>query len=853
MPDINSIFIPKRISALLRRIYTDRVTVVCAPDGTGKSTLLREFTGRTRPRGASVRFITSADSTGSCFSQICMNVAGKSYSEPVSDSEAAGLRQHFRELSRENRLILIIDCDYAADTLLGNQRTAQLLSECSCANFVFLCSSLGSYYRRLADHMNFTVLDRDMISMTPEEVAEYARRCNVRISVDAVYNACRGGFLGTRLCFMLASQGSDFAALTPVGRIIHALLEDKSVRIHGALAFASAFGGVSQEFCRDLRSFDPIRKFFGDDLLYPEAVFSELVMLRRKIPLLEINLRRRSVKFHQLLRQAIYRVFTTFPENVRHDLRICFGREYLRDRKDFFAFCEFFIAGEYELASQIFNNERITYSMLKKSSGLLRNFITNCPLTCKQAIPRMLRVGAMLMQTDLKPAIQERYSEIMNHIAASPEYSGSERRELLSYAYALRANEDLYDLDRMGDSIKRAYDMFRGRRQYDSPLFAWTLYSPTVFFLIHRRGHSVHTETAQFTRYQHMYTEMIDHGRYTEIIFAGEAKFAQGDLTGALELLSAAASLSTGANRAATRLTAIYCAAKCCLFLGDHGKFFENVQSVLRIERMNSSREEGNCARLIIGLLRTLRGGGSEDIWYAMCAGETDPIMNRFTSPYYAMIHAGFLVRTGNYTVLADKAAEYISTAAEAGNVAAGIVLRLLSARALSCLGSWDSAVEYTREALECARTDGLPAIAAEFYAVCPDLLPQLRSFLGEDFQPFIDSVITLGIEFLRGVETVRSYELTYLSAPRENSFSEHYLAPLKKLISSTDNLRQELGLSETAYSYAIMAVSGISNQEISDILGVSLDSVKSSLKRTYGSLGVKNRRGLIGIIPTLK
>lgn len=48
MADINSIFIPKRINALLRSIYQDRVTVICAPDGSGKSTLLRGFTSRTR-------------------------------------------------------------------------------------------------------------------------------------------------------------------------------------------------------------------------------------------------------------------------------------------------------------------------------------------------------------------------------------------------------------------------------------------------------------------------------------------------------------------------------------------------------------------------------------------------------------------------------------------------------------------------------------------------------------------------------------------------------------------------------------------------------------------------------------
>lgn len=853
MADINSIFIPKRISALLRNIYTDRVTIVCAPDGSGKSTLLRGFTSRTRPDGTSVRFITEADSTGSCFAQICAQVTGKEYSEPVSDREFITLRQQFADSGRQKKLLLVVDCAYGLDALLGNRRTAQLLAECTCANFVFLCSSMKHYYRRLAEFLGFTFIDRSAVSMTREETLEYARRCNIRVNINEVYRECEGGFLGTRLCFMLASQGKNFTGLTSVGRLIHAVLMNHSARMHGALSISSAYGGVPAEICSDLRSFNPVTEFFGADLMDPDAIFGELVKLRREIPLLELDLRRRSVRFHPILRQAIYRIFQTFPENVQHAMRICFGREFRREQKDYYAFCEFFLAGEYELASQIHNTERITYSLLIKSRGMLRNFIMSCPLSCKAAIPRLLRTSAMLMHTDLKPVVQERFSEIIRHINTSPDYAPTERRELLSYAYALRANEDLYVLDKMGASIKRAYDLFRGRREYESPLFAWTMYSPTVFFLIHRRGHSIHTETAQFTRYQHMYTEMLDHGRFTEIIFAGEAKYAQGDLTGALELLSAAASLCTGTNRVATRLTAMYCAAKCCLYLGDHIRFFDYVRAILRTERLYSSREESFCARLIIGLLRTLRGGSHDDIWYAICADESDPIMNRFTAPYYAMIRAGFLISVRNYESLAEKIADYIDSAAAAGNAAAAIKLRLIGAKALSAIGRWDTAVKYTTEALDFARADGLHSMPAEFHALFPDMLPQVKSLLPQEIQPFADDVMSLGREFLRGVETVRTYEITYLSNARQDNFAEHYLVPLKRLMAATENKRSELGLSEMAYSYAIMAVSGVSNKEMSRLFGVSCDSIKSSLKRTYSLLGVKNRRGLIGKIPTLK
>lgn len=846
------IYIPKRISTALRRIYTDRVTVICAPDGTGKSTLLREFTGRTRRSGISIRFITSADSASDCFSQICMHIIGKQSNEPVTDREAAILQEQFAA-AKHKELVLIIDCPYSAETLLGNMRTAKLLAGHGCAHFVFICSSLNHNYRQLAQSLKFTITDRESLAMNPDEISEYARICSVSVNVSDVYSSCNGAFLGTRLCFMLAQRNLEYTGMTTVGRLLRAVLEGQSVRMHGALVLASAFGEISPEFCAELRSFSSINEFFGADLIDPSAIFEQLKALNMHLHLIELNLRRRTARFHPILSSAVYRLFLHFPENVKHDMRICFGREYRRTGNDYYAFCEFFLAGEYELAAGIHNNERITYSLLMRSQGMLERYVNECPLTCKPAIPRMLRICAMLMHTDLKPNIQVRFAEIISYITTTPEYTPSERRSLLSYAYALRTNEDLYVLDKMGANIMRAYEMFRGRREFEQPLFAWTMYSPTVFFLLHRRGYSIHTETAQFTRYQHMYTEMLDHGRYAEIIFSGEAKYVRGDLSGALELLSAAASLATGKYRIATRITAMYCAAKCCLFLGDHMKFFEYVNGIHSIERAYFSREEGDCARLMIGLLRILRGGGSEDTWYALCADDSDPLMNRFTAPYFAMIHAEYLTRSEQYYLLSKNIPQYMKTVSDSGNEAAGIKLRLFISHALMAIGRYDDAIQYAAESIEAAAENRTPAVPAEFHALYPEFLGQIRELVKSELQPFIDQVIQTGNMFLRGIETVRSYEITYLSNTRLDNYAEHYLVPLKRLMSSTDDLRKKLGLSEKAYSYAIMAASGVSNQEMCSLFGVSPDSIKSSLKRTYTALGVKNRRGLIGILPTLK
>ena len=55
MPDTSRIYIPKRVSGMLRGIYTSRVTVVSAPDGCGKTTLLRILMGLETPDSGTVQ------------------------------------------------------------------------------------------------------------------------------------------------------------------------------------------------------------------------------------------------------------------------------------------------------------------------------------------------------------------------------------------------------------------------------------------------------------------------------------------------------------------------------------------------------------------------------------------------------------------------------------------------------------------------------------------------------------------------------------------------------------------------------------------------------------------------------
>ena len=67
----------------------------------------------------------------------------------------------------------------------------------------------------------------------------------------------------------------------------------------------------------------------------------------------------------------------------------------------------------------------------------------------------------------------------------------------------------------------------------------------------------------------------------------------------------------------------------------------------------------------------------------------------------------------------------------------------------------------------------------------------------------------------------------------------------LSASLSALEPYRHKLGLTRDAMKYSLYASRGFSNEQIAEICNTSVNSVKSSLKRTYSKLGVTSRSKL--------
>ena len=96
------------------------------------------------------------------------------------------------------------------------------------------------------------------------------------------------------------------------------------------------------------------------------------------------------------------------------------------------------------------------------------------------------------------------------------------------------------------------------------------------------------------------------------------------------------------------------------------------------------------------------------------------------------------------------------------------------------------------------------------------------------------------------GAETVLTYKMTFCAANREPSDEER----LSEYVRNSEPLRRKLGLNRREFEISVFAASGMTNEQIAKALSVSLDSVKSCLKRVYAKTGIRSRQGLEALIP---
>ncbi|MGN1421896.1 MAG: helix-turn-helix transcriptional regulator [Oscillospiraceae bacterium] len=805
--------------------------------------MLTEFIARSRRDGISCRFVRNADSVSDCAARVFGLLLGHSAFPPETDDELYLLGEELKR-APVGELLVVVDCPFSALTLLENLRTAELLMQFCSARFVIISDNATDTHISAAEALGMSVITEKELLFTREETEECYDYCGLKCrDIDRIYSITGGQPMRTKLCIKLEEAGvdpenGDNAAL--LGQYAAAALSRSEL---GVLMCFAPLKKVSEEYLRSLGESQPVSEYFGSDTFEYGNVCRRIKALGSSLGLCGIDMKTRAVSFHPHLKDFISRAVTTLPREVSAAVRECRAREYLRLGKPYYAFCEFFLAGKNREAAECTGSAPISLREVMGTKAALKYFLDNCPLDDKSLLKRYLRVLAMLMLTSEKSGLSGYYDRAIKYISSSPDYTEKERRHMLSYAFALRTYEDFFFIERMGKHIKRAYEYYDGTGLSESPFYTWNMYVPSLFGLIHNYSLSISTEREQFGRYQRMYCDMLDHGKYILSYYNAELAYFIGNVSYADK--AAAGILSAcGKEDEAVRLIGLLLRGKAAVYSGKYMIFSDVTEKMVKILHTTTQHEVYKMARLSLALLDMVCGSFKYSAFFACCRDDEDIRINRFAAPYYCLITAMYCLAAGKTERVIRDAEYYLSVADEVRNGTVRLQLCIILAETHLALGERAAAEDYAAKAASVL--DGTPIYmpAAEVLVLCRRVREYYAGAMPEGSP--MKLACAAADRFTVGAETVLTYKMTFCAANREPSDEER----LSGYVRNNDTLRRQLGLNRREFEMSVFAAAGMTNEQIAQALSASLDSVKSCLKRVYAKTGIRSRQGLEALIP---
>ncbi len=833
-------YIPPRVYNKLKCIYNERITIVSAPDGYGKSGTVRKFVQRSRPDNFSCRFIDHADNANDCFNSISRIILGKDAAMPITESEFQIISRRFGSARSKKELLIVLDCPEATEMLLSNLFCTKLFLHYSYAHIVLVTNELSFLHQSLAQINDITIIPKTELALNAEETRQFLIGINLTDcdSEEMRRNTC-GEIARLSFCGMLMKRGEEVRSYDLQELIKQAIIDKLNPSRTFAAICVASFSKIDEKVLETMRSEPEICDYFGTDSITKAALIEGTRYISSILPLVRLNRRSNHWSARPFFKQAAYQRFLELPPPVQIAFHNCIAKEYVREKKTFRAFCHYYLTGNIYAAATSGLIENISFDLLMRTKDFLLYFVQSCPLDCKPMIPRLLRILSLLMLTPHRNKVKYRFAEIISYVSSSPSYSGAEQRNLLCYAYALRTYEDFYIIEKMGNHIKRAYDLYSGSSIGTAPFYSWGLYTPSIFSLIHHYNLSIANETELFARYHSMYTEMVHHGEFVLDIYNAEAYYYVGDIKAAL---ASAQEIIPRCKRdlyLPARISTINLVGKCSLMLGYYDLFAECTDTLSQVIRKYSSTELGEMAALSLAQLSCIRNGSEEEIWRVTSTSDEDIMLNRYAAPFYFYVRCFAMLSHREYNMLLRKVSFYLEAATDVRSETIALSIKLAAAIAHTAVGETEAATELMDSVLTILTESEIIMPAIELCMLYPHIFEQGREWLPQH-EAFLNQVLNTSKQYRRNMIAVRTRELTEIGQHESNK--DFLLASLNTNMTALELRRKELGLTKNAMKYALLASMQLSNEVIADTCDTTVNSVKSSLKRTFAALGISSR-----------
>ncbi len=809
-------YFPDRIMDKLRGVLHANATIIEAPSGYGKTTVVKEFLNNNLHRDTSVHWFTALPEMPSMsYKRLCR----------VFDKIDDKLGSALFKIGELNEFTLGDVCDLIR-TIRSQSDTYLIIDDFQYIDFdhtfLFFSALLEHGCENLHIIIITQMLKRDMLCFVKskgifhvttsdlrfreEDIRHYFNLSGVNISkkdLQSIAYYTDGWIIA--VCFQLCAyidKGYVAKGLDIMDLMEELIWNNLSEEQQVFLLTLSYFKIVSLQQIYALSGFNTLLEYEKEALLNPFIRYNET---------------EKQYEFHELFLEILTEKRKSYGEAFEHKCLAAAGNYYLSIGKPDEAFPYFWKAKDFDLMLSL----DLSSLALKAIDGrpfweIAPYIANNCPLDIKKAnIFQMLQIAWALLLgdhiNDFKMLMSELKGFLENNDTSNIKYLKAEWKLLFSFTYYPKLKE-------MTEILKEAEILFEGKNSRvilpDAP---WNFCNYCPLSIFHLVSSEADKEADAMDDYIALYSKLTNgHGSGADALFRSELSFYRGDLDKAEAYAYKAVYIAQSNRQSIVFLGATLHLAEIALERADSTGWQNAMNSMGNITSFDSPNTS-----LIYYVIDIIRGVLLNEL--KQLEKVSDWLKeDDYTSygllpgmiPNVDFVKLNYLMHKGMHTKIIG-ISEILNIEELRGRPFSYMLVAFVLAKCHLAIGERDKAITYIESACEISIKDGFLFPVASY------------SF---ELSGLVDETIRC-----RHPEVLKKF----------NMIKERYIlgwAALHEKLSK-DDLPSTLTRRE--YEIAVLAASGLHNNEIAKKLMISETTVRTHLRNVFQKLLIDRRSKL--------
>lgn len=813
----DKVYISSRMINRMRTILFSPLSIVEAPTGYGKTTVVRQFLKENNVKY--IWFNIDNDDKNTFFNDFCnrietfdINAARqiRSIGYPNNAETSSMFANILLNLEFREKTILVFD-NYQ---LISDENFNRVIKDLSFEKnknlrVVILTQAVTSsitFELVLKKKLNY--ISKSDFELTKDEILEYYKECGIKLldeEADFLYTYTEGWISALFLQMLSYNMTQKFEPTVSVDNLIcNAIWNNISSKEQDLLITMSIFNSFS------------LRQAYKISL--SDLEMDEIEYFLKNNSFIKYDSKARKYYIHSILKYFLNMEFEKMELVFRKEVYRKAGEWYCSNEEYFNAIKFFYKVGSTkDILAMNYTCSKLIKEMVPVNKDIFLYVVNNASEFEKSKYCKnyLIFIFALFMYNEWD-LLKNEFEKHMDRIK-SLKLSDRELNELLGELKIVEAYVNYNNIDDMCNSFEEAFGYLKAPSVLFSMENGIALGNPSVLSEFFTKAGNIQNEIESFDKMMQLFYKLFSgNSKGSEALFRAEVLMHNGNLTDANMLCDKAIYMSKTREQNSVEAQALMIQSIIDYYNGNYEKINKNIERIKEISDSGLEKDIDVMCALIQGFIGVITDTDKFIPMWIKDVNEIEKKCNIYNLGFAYLIYGKYLITREMYQEYVAISGQLLKLSERFNNVIYKIYFYLFLSEAKNSkeFHEKEKAKEYLVDALELAYKDNIVIPFIHNYNYIGMLLKEMDV---DKYNPFIENINTLYKKTMKNI----------------------------KVSQKASKFEQNFGLTNRELEVARLAAQRLSNKEIADILYIAESTVKSNMKVIFSKLEISSRSEL--------